>query len=226
MVQIAPGGIQGGPAVLLGPAGLFHQVGHQDLGPFDSLLDRPLFVQMGPDSMLVDGLELPTLGDDRLPDLLLSQVGKPQVIEHHLDQLFDVDLGLKIVHPRLFTGLAGPALALLGPLADGLALFLLAAANAAALPPPLTVNKAVAFHSPDRNPDHPPLVPGNYGLVADDVWQILANGLPDLVPVPGRVLLPPGREIIIGFGDGHVGYSSFLRISPTNWRSLSAQIGQ
>jgi hypothetical protein len=90
----------------------------------------------------------------------------------------------------------------------------------------LLMDEPIALEPPDGHLDNLPFLTGDDGSIADDVCDVFLDGLFDLLSMPGGVFEPPLGELPFLLSDSHLSYSSFLRISPTNWSRLSAQTEQ
>ena len=200
------------PADLLGCPRFMHQRLDEAGGAPDRLLDRPLLVEVGHDPGLFDAVILPPFGDLSFGLVLALQVGKPEVLQHHPDQLFDLDLGLEIIHPRRVAGLSGRSVRG-GLAADGVAFFPLPLADAETPRAAPAVDELVALEAADGHLYDLPLFSGDDGLFADDVGYVSADRVADFLPMAGRVLHPALGKLPILLLNGHAGFLSSSRRS-------------
>ncbi len=157
---------------------------------------------MGDDARFFNALESPSLRDFCFRGSLLLEVGEAEILQHHLDQFFNVDFRLQKVDARLVTGLARTAVRS-RLTADNIPLFTLSLTEAG---PPRTLpfmNEVIGLEPPNGHFHDLPLLAGDNGGVADNVGDVFLDGFSDLLTVTGRIFKAPLGKPPILFLDGH-----------------------
>jgi hypothetical protein len=163
--------------------------GGRDLAP-DARLGGAPAIEMHAHAGLAIALALGDALRHHLPEDLTLHVGELEILEHDLDQLLERDVGLVEVEARLVARAPG-TLAALRRLAYDLPGLGIALARA-------DLSLIVAEHEPvlldaaDRHLDDPVLVPADDRLLGDDVGDVVANRLAQLLamalPVAGAAV--------------------------------------
>src|SRR5581483_11449433 len=135
---------------------------------------RPPLVEADADAFLAVAFALVELLDLHLPKMLALEVGELQVLEHHVDQLVEGDVGLVIIDAGAIAGLL--AVAPLFAFTDHL--------SGLGIGPALTdprrvvaVNEAVLFYAADRDLDDAVAILADDRLFRDDIGDVLPDRL-------------------------------------------------
>ncbi|MNM70908.1 hypothetical protein D3C81_825530 [compost metagenome] len=139
--------------------------------------------------------------------VFLLDVGQFHLIEQHILQLFDADLGLHVIIARLIAGLAAfPAFSVvLGTvLAKHIPYFAASVTLADMLMFLVVMDKAVLFQIAEGNLNDLLAVRHNDIFFGDEVRQILLDDLPHFLLVTLLILIPFAMQRPILFGDDKV----------------------
>src|SRR5205814_10322845 len=143
-----------------------------------------LAVQVGGDAALGDAVELGVLAHHLL-DAPLFQVGQVEVLEDHLGDLLDRELGFIKVHARFLARLLACAVSLLaGTTAEYIARLGSTLALAHALAPSTIEPDARQFQALHGDFNDLPLIGRDNVLMANDIADVLLNDLFDLLVMP------------------------------------------
>ncbi len=167
-------------AILFRLTGLPHQFSDEGRCPLDRLLKGSFLVQMGDDARFFYAFEPPSFGNFRFRQGFLFEVRKTEILEHHLDQFFDVDFRFEKIDARLVTGLSGASV-WSRLTSDNITRFPVSLTDPPTTRTLLFMNKTVGLEASNRNLYDLSLLTSNDGGVADNFSDVLLDGLFDLL---------------------------------------------